>query len=341
MSVASLLKNLGEDAPSGENLEYDPAFTALELAAQPGEERQVGDQIIEASEPDYHEIAARAQDVLERSHDLRAAVHMANAQLRLSGLTGFAECTTYIRGALEEYWESCHPQLDADDDNDPTMRVNAVFALRDPDTVLRNLRATPLTDSRALGRFSLRDLLIASGEIPGPPDAASSATIAGAFHDTNPDRLAELAAAARQALEDVRAISARFDELTPGQGPDLDPLVRMLRQIVGHLNEATGGDAAAAEGDGADADGGAESGGGPMRPQGGGAPGVIASPADAGKAIDRIIEYYQKYEPSSPVPILLQRAKRLIGADFMAILEDMAPDGMDRVRVIAGIREEY
>ena len=35
----------------------------------------------------------------------------------------------YIRFCLEEYWETCHPELDADDDDDPTMRVNAVLGL--------------------------------------------------------------------------------------------------------------------------------------------------------------------------------------------------------------------
>ena len=74
MDIADLLKSHGDDEPSGENLEYDPAFISLELAAQPGEERQIGDSIIAAEEADHDEVIAQAMDVLGRSHDLRAAV---------------------------------------------------------------------------------------------------------------------------------------------------------------------------------------------------------------------------------------------------------------------------
>lgn len=40
-------------------------------------------------------------------------------------------------------------------------------------------------------------------------------------------------------------------------------------------------------------------------PRGPSAPGVIESAADARAAIDRVIDYFKRYEPSSPVPIIL------------------------------------
>ena len=45
-------------------------------------------------------------------------------------------------------------------------------------------------------------------------------------------------------------------------------------------------------------------------------------------------------EPSSPLPILLKRAKRLVGADFMEIINDLAPSGVDNVKLIGGVTEE-
>ena len=36
-------------------------------------------------------------------------------------------------------------------------------------------------------------------------------------------------------------------------------------------------------------------------------------------------------EPSSPVPLLLQRAKRLFAKDFLEILRDLTPGGVDFV----------
>ena len=112
MDPVVLLEARSEDAPSGENLEYDPVFVEMELAAQPGEETQIGDAVNEAQDPEYREVVEKAQEVLAQSHDLRAAVYLADALLHTKGLTEFADVTTYIRGCLEQYWETCHPELD-------------------------------------------------------------------------------------------------------------------------------------------------------------------------------------------------------------------------------------
>src|SRR5690606_10992164 len=120
---------LDEAAPSGSNLEYEQVFTDLLLAAQPGEDRQAGSNIIPGQEPDAGAIIQHAQAVLEQSHDLRAAVLLGYGELRANGFPGFATATRYIRGCLQEFWDTCHPQLDPDDDNDPTMRRNAVLGL--------------------------------------------------------------------------------------------------------------------------------------------------------------------------------------------------------------------
>ncbi len=345
MDLSHLLEPRAGDGPSGENLEYDAAFSAMELAAMPGEERQVGDSVIAAEEPDHKEVSARALEVLEQSHDLRAAACLAYARLRLDGLPGLAGVTAYMRGCLERYWDSCHPQLDADDDDDPTMRVNAVLALTDANTVLRALRLAPLSDSRAFGRMCLRDIAVAEGDIPAPADMdqiPDPAAISAAFQDTDPDLLTERLAAARQVLGDVRAIGAVFDDRIPGQGPDFDPLEKLLRQIIRALETATGdsGDSdAAAEDDSPAPAMGAGAGAGTGAGTGGGG-GAINGPNDVTNAIDRIVAYYERAEPSSPVPLLLARARRLVGASFLEIVKDMAPNGVDNVNVIGGLEDD-
>jgi len=177
---------ISDDAPSGENLEYEEVFTALELVAQPGEERQAGDEILEAEEPNYRDVTEKAKAVLEQSHDLRAAVHLANAQIRQNGFEGFAGVTTYIKGCLTDYWDTCHPQLDEDDD-DPTMRVNAVLGLGAQNTVLRGVRSAPMTMSQAFGKVTLRLIDIQSGEVTAREDEPllDSNSIAAAYKDTD------------------------------------------------------------------------------------------------------------------------------------------------------------
>lgn len=336
--MSELLKSHGEESPSGENLEYDPDFTAMELAAQPEEERQAGNEILEGKDPDYKDLAKKARAVLERSHDIRAAVHLANADLRLSGLAGFAEMTKYIRFCLEEHWNTCHPQLDEDDDDDPTMRINAITNLADRSTILRGLRTSAgLTDSRAFGAVTLRDIEISKGEETADEEETpmSSADVSAAFSDTSPDRLKAILESVRSALDDTKAIDAIFLEKTPGYGPSLEPLQEVLSRMVKIVANAVGDDAVAADAD--DGAGEEAPAAGAARPAAAvSAPGQIASRADVAAALDKIMEYYAKNEPSSPLPVLLKRARRLVGADFITIINDLAPLGLDNVKLIGG-----
>jgi type VI secretion system protein ImpA len=339
MDLDALLAPRDSSPPSGENLEYEDVFVAMEIAARPVGERQAGEEILEAADPNYDEVALKALAVMEASHDLRAGVTLATALLFTRGLAGFAEATSYVRGCLEQYWDSCHPLLDADDDDDPTMRINSLQALAAPEPVLRGLRMAPLTESRSFGRVTLRDILVATGQISLSEDETpnyDAAAISAAFRDTAPDTLDAVLDGARTSLENLRTIEHIFGERTPGQGPQLAEAVRLLHQIVQHVAAAAGADVEAGESSAAEP-GAAE---GAAAPAGPSAPGRITTPADVRRSLDTIITYYQKNEPSSPVPLILERAKRLVGADFMSIMNDMAPSGVDNVKLIGGLYDE-
>jgi type VI secretion system protein ImpA len=343
MDLETLLASLGDDSPSGEDLVYELPFMTLELAAQPGEERQVGDEIIAAEDPDFKEVTNAALEVMALSHDLRAGVFIANSELRMRGFEGLADATGYLRGCLERYWETCHPQLDADDDNDPTQRVNVILSLAAPETVLHSIRISPLTDSRTFGQLSLRDIAVADGEATPTEDMTSvpdAQTVGAAFQDTNPDFLRSLLAGAKKSREDVQAINAIFDEKTPGLGPNLDPLTKALSQVVSRV-EAAVGDALSEDAATSEAGEEASVSEAPASANTGGGSGAINSPNDVQNALDRIIAYYARSEPSSPLPLLLMRAKKLVSADFLTIVKDMAPNGVDNVNLIGGLEEEY
>lgn len=351
MDIDALLQSKSEEEPSGEDLEYDLDFIELTIAATHGEEQQIGEEFLEAEGPDYKEVREKANSILEQSHDIRAAVFLAEAELVLGGLPGFASMTTYVSRCLDDYWDTCHPQLDEDDDDDPTFRVNAVYALADQTRFIKTLRRAPLTNSRTFGALSLRDMEVAEGIIETPADmdnVPDQAGIAAAFTDTNDEFLEDVRAAAKTALDDIVAIAAKFDEETPGQGPDTVPsetggyaeLVATLKKINERLSSEVSQESEGAEIEAQDGDEGdgvaapAESSG----PSGGG---VIRSTRDVQNALDRIINYYEKNEPSSPVPVLLTRAKKLVGADFLAIVRDMAPGGFENVQVIGGLEDDY
>ncbi|MEM7236942.1 MAG: type VI secretion system protein TssA [Pseudomonadota bacterium] len=339
IDVDALLQSFGDDAPSGEDLVYDPDFSTLEVAATPGEEQQVGDSIIAAEEPEYAEVVRLADALLGRTKDLRVAVHLANASLHTDGLSGFEEALRYVRGCLEQYWDTCHPQLDEDDDNDPTERANAVLSLSDGDTILKSLRLAPLTKSRAFGGLSLRDIMVAEGEMTAPSDmdtVPDSTTVNAAFQDTDDEFLDEARVAISAMAEHVKVISGVFDEQSPGLGPDLTPLEKLIRDVGKKIASYAGGEAPVEDAVDDDAEMSTSGGGG--APRGGG--GAINNSNDVLNTIDRVIDYYSRNEPSSPVPILLKRAKRLVSADFVTIMRDMAPGGIGNIAVISGIDED-
>ena len=339
MDLDALLAARDGDDPSGENLEYDFDFMQMQIAAQPGEERQAGNEFIAATEPDFADVEMRALAVLERSHDLRAAVILAQAVLHTRGLQGFAEAVAYLKGCLERYWDTCHPLLDADDDNDPTMRINAVHGLAGAGTILAGLRRVPLTASRTFGKLNLRDVQIAFGEVPPPEDTKpqfDKAAVNAAFVDTGAEDVAAALGCVRAAQADLKAIEAVFSTQTPGLGPDLDDLKKVMQQIARHLADHAGG--AAGPDPVEDADDAPKGGRSqPVARRSGGLPGAIETADDARAALDQVIGYFERAEPSSPVPIILERAKRLVGADFMTIMKDMAPAGVDSVMLIGGI----
>lgn len=68
--------------------------------------------------------------------------------------------------------------------------------------------------------------------------------------------------------------------------------------------------------------------------------GRIASNQEVLKALDMILAYYQQSEPSSPVPLLIKRAKRLVGKSFVDIIRDLSPDAMAQVKMVSGDKDQ-
>nr|WP_315392877.1 type VI secretion system protein TssA [uncultured Duganella sp.] len=332
----SLMQDVDGDAPCGPNLEYDPDFVALEGEVVGKPEVQYGATITAAVPPDWKAVDRAARALLLRSHDLRLAVHLTRASLALHGMPGLAGGLRLIERLLEEQWDGVHPQLDADDDLDPTLRLNSLVILADHATVVRELKDAALIVLPGLGKLSLRMLEIAIGEVAPPEgtDKLAIGSIEMALRDADGAALAAAREAVNSACDSVGHIEKLLEShVGVAQSLSLDALIRPLKRG----REFLGADAAVQpDGDGPeDAAGGA-----PAGDDGGrrAAPisGEIANRADVVRMLDKLIGYYEQHEPSSPLPILLQRAKRLVPKNFMEILEDLAPDGMQQANVFRG-----
>jgi len=362
VDIDSLLQEVSTDEPCGPNLEYDPEFLELEQALQGKPEVQYGDTITPAVPPEWKVVKRLAIGLLERSRDLRIVMALARAGLALHGMDGLAESMTLARRLLDERWDSVHPQLDPDDDMDPMLRINSLAMLTDSG-FLREVKEATLLMLPGLGPLSVRLLELASGEIPTPEGEAKIElhSIEAAALDADPEKMAAALDAATRAFDAAsEAELTLVRQVGSSQALNIDGLTRILRRGRDFLSEQQAN--AAGEGGGASGqalddggetggdDGGDESDGG----DGQAAPaagrraarapaaisGEIASRADVIRMLDKINKYYQQYEPSSPVPLLLDRAKRLVPKNFFEIMEDLAPDGMTQLLAVSGPRPE-
>lgn len=339
LDVARILDPVAPDQPCGVDLEYDADFLAMVQAATPKPERQMGAEVIAAEEPNWREVKQLAVKLMARSKDLRVAVLLCRAALHTDGIAGFANGLQVVRGLIEQFWPGLFPLLDAEDDDDPTMRVNTLLGLADGAGTVKDLREAPLVTARAAGSFGLREIDAAAGRgtVAGTPPTPE--LIRAAFHEVESSALEATLAAVRLGREHLRAIDSGLIERLGGMAPDLRPLSNVvdsqLRELEQQL-QARGGPVtapvAAATGEPAAA--------GAAGQAGTAAPAGIQGRNDVLHWIDRICEFYAKSEPSSPVPLLLQRARRLVNKNFLDVVRDLVPDGLNQAQMFQGQPEE-
>jgi type VI secretion system protein ImpA len=224
-----------------------------------------------------------------------------------------------------------HPLLDAEDNNDPTERMNILSQLSSPGKPYQftvHLERVVLCSSQKLGLITLQQVLAAKQK----GDKAMDTQIQATFRDAGPDAAKATFALVNEAIGHVKGIETFLDStLGAGKGVNFESLNKLLAEMkravephattVAPAGNASGAGAASAEG----------------------APAVsttIQTRADVLKWLGLICDYYRDNEPSSPVPLILQRAQRLVDKDFMTIMTDLTPDALKQLHLITGTKPE-
>ncbi|MBL8481130.1 MAG: type VI secretion system protein TssA [Rhodocyclaceae bacterium] len=340
--VELLLQPVPGDLPTGPDLEYDLEFQRLERESQGTPDRVVMvhdseagrdvERTIPGEDPDWNSVARLASELLARSKDLRISMYLAEALLGAKGLVGLQQGTDIMAGLLEKFWDGLHPMLDPDDPHDP-IRLNALAPCDDPKRLARVLRNAGFAESREVGRFSLRDIEVAHGDLSALPER-SAATL----------ELLSAAARTADAEEIIRrrdaciAVQANFDRLRAvwsqhgASWSSPAGVVKLLKRAQAIYDEAL---AVAAP----DAPGAAAHDGGVPLPASSAAvsaPGRIASRADAKRMLEQVCQFLEQNEPGNPAPLLIRRAIRVIDKSFMDVIRDLAPDAISHIELLAG-----
>jgi len=349
IDIDALSRPISEDEPSGPNLEYaEVAELDRFSAGTPGTIDPSTQELTGAEEPNWRKVAEQATTVLGKTKDLRVAAWLTHAELANRGLPGLSDGLKLIATLVENFWESVYPPLDRDEDDDPIERLNVLANLSpDPgsasaETMVRTLRGTVICESREVGRFTLRDLEYVLGRMspPAGQTAPAAGLLAAAWKTGDPAANQERRDGIAVGLAAIQSITKLFSDHS-GQRPSLDLLQQTLRR-VGEFYTQQDAEAAAengtaegeGEGDGEETGGGGATAG--KTPRSGG----LASRADAVRILQQVATFLRKAEPSSPAPMFVDRAIKLLQMDFNAIVKELMPDSKDRIEMLGGISLE-
>ncbi|MGZ8144145.1 MAG: type VI secretion system protein TssA [Methylosarcina sp.] len=338
-TLEEFLKEISPELPCGQNLENDFAFAQLEDEARGKKEIQMGDQIIPEVPPDWKKVRTSAFELLARSRDIQVAMHLTCALLHTDGMAGMVQGLAIIHGLLEKYWNEVYPRQDPEDEY-PILRINILGTLKDFKKILDPIARTPLTQSK-IGNFSWHDKelvqesLHAAAKNEEIPDLA---IIEAAFLDTPMDYLKQQLATinqARQLTEDI--VDLVTDKIGSIYSVDILPLIKLLKSMGQFLEEKI---QQHPEPELAESAGNVELAGEVSRSGTPSTSGGIHNREDVIRSIDAICKYFERYEPSSPVPFLLLRAKKMLAMNFMEIILELAPDAVNQAETICGVQKQ-
>ena len=358
--VDSLLQEISVDFPCGRDLEENAEFTKLEREQEQPKPGMAG-ATDETKQIPWPNVENHALALFSRTKDLRVAVWLTRARLNTVGLPGLSDGLRLIAGLLERYWDSVYPRLDAEDNDDPTERINALNSICHRETFLPDLRMAPLIVSEAFGPIRYRDIAIGRGQLKPVGETKGERLktnqIEVAFSKCDAEQLLAAARTAKDARDQLGNIETLLvKQLGMANAPYLGPMAVLLKAIhdvldkeiekrgltdsvatkVGKTVKAT----VSAIADKVGARSGPEGEPAMEASSQTEAIGEIRSREDVVRLLDTICAYYERNEPSSPVPIFLKRAKRLVYTNFLEAVRDLAPDGLAQAELISGRVEQ-
>lgn len=332
---------VSETTSCGNDLSDDAGFQNFFFMAEGQPEKYDGKNTLPAEPPSWTTIKKQALSYLAETKDLQLISVLSQAVLNTEGLAEFEQCLNGVADVISQSWQEIYPLLDEDDD-DPQARLSAIGLLSDHKFVLNFLKSYPLAKSNLLGSVTLQELETSS----------DTSQIKAIFKDSNQDDIIALHEATNACIKQLDAINkifienagmeycVNFDSLTklltqmnnafdkyadvqltcPAAGSEdnnqigLDPAERLLtadiesRSNVENLSFANSNI-------------------------------KLTSRSDVEKCLELICFYFEEHEPSSPVPLLMNRAKKVINLDFMGIVKEMAPESFEQLNKLGGLSE--
>lgn len=352
--------------PSGTELRNDARFHAIERMVEPAA-RAVRQHSIRSggtgvANVDWSGALDQAGDLAATGRDLRLLVIVVRALVNNESFAGLAAGLGLLTGTVRQFWDTVHPELRPNPSvkEAAQRRINALLQMQNPDTgVMCDLDFGLVLTPRGLPPVSGGDLaacaLTASAYVAeafsgiGAKETAEAMAahearvqrVTTALRD-QADRQADRLAEVRAGLADSRARLAELEAaLTERVGengvkfsfPDIDRFLSRANQTLGSIQGGTAESGVAMS----DAAPGAAA--APASMPAAAIPGRVNSREDVEKLLGLIIDYYDRTEPSSPIPHMAKRMKKMVPMNFLQLMEELAPSGMKEFKTVAGVGE--
>lgn len=336
LDFEKLLIPISEEKPSGVDISDETDFYMLEEIAKGKQETQFS----EAETPKWNEVLDLALILFSQSKDLWVAYHILCGAANIYGDEGMSGGLLFLQKLLEGYWDKLYPNLDNELDEPAQQRINIVkdiFTIYGPFvTGVRNIK---LSQSR-LGDFSYRDIQIANKEIL--PDKDKKAEVLNTILAAIKDSSKEFQTKVKNNFSTARDIAASLKKFLGNKGISsdcekaIDDFISMIDKIEKYvtltiISENVEGKASQ-EGKTGSTD---------M-----GLPGKnsvsmgISGHQDITRMLEKICQWYEENEPSSPVPLFLKRANSMIGKGFIDIVRDVASSAMNEVSMLFKVEQK-
>lgn len=348
MNLIDLSQAIATNAPCGQNLEYTADFLEMEITKQGKPEHQEGALIIPATPPDWKLLKEQTVNLAKLTHDLRVTTNLTIALVHLEGFKGLEQGLQLTASLLASFWECLYPELDSADPNPTLERCNILLEIVSHN-FLQTIKELPLLSSKRLGKFSIYSLQegLSLQNSTSEEENKRYRLVEALFQDLALEALQESLQLLENCKQQAQSVQQLFEShISSHQNtPNLKPLNELLDQGIKILKTKVATKTIATSIPPTPPDNDESSSESPLS---------INIPISADidldrtnkmpihnneqvhQALEQICAYYARYEPSSPVPLLLKRAQRLVGKDFLEIAQDLNPDSLSQFEHLFG-----
>ena len=324
-----LLEAIAAEHPCGESLEDTQLLASFDSYALFGRSAPL------SAELDWRDIRDRSLEALAKSKDFRLLTHLASAVVRTDGLAAFVEILTVGARWLELWIDAVFPLVD----EDGILRRSALNGFADRMAMVDGVRRASILVHRQLGSISIRDIEIVTGHLipaEGETGTVTEAQLEGLFAATSAEELRVLHDQLNEAVTSLKSMEQAVSLRSGAQAaPDFStlsvPLARTLKRVADHLATRPAAAGEAASGVQTTAGAAAATDVAPV--------GTVRNRQDATRALDAVAAFFRTNEPSSPIPLLIERTKRLVGKDFLEVLAELAPEALAPAKAASGVRD--